>query len=159
MESCRTAPSLSVSICPTCLLRRVRQRWDADTGVQASLRLHPTTVPVCHTGTGVMMGRITGVSQGQALVLVGGEAGGGVRGDLIVCNFHMDVTRVDGNRGEGDQSHRIVNWRLNERDFFFTVVCQREVSSMLWYQDIKKYQSLGLIFSGRRGSVRPSQKH
>lgn len=117
MESCRTAPSLSVTICPTCLLIRVRQRWDADTGVQASLRLHPTTVPVCHTGTGVMMGRITDVS--QALVLVGGEAGGGVRGDLIVCNFHMDVTRVDGNRGEGDQRHRIVNGCLNERDQFF----------------------------------------
>lgn len=72
-----------------------------------------------------MMERIPGVSQGQGLVLVGEETRGGLHGDLIIDEFHMDVTRVDRDHGKRDQRHWIVSGRLNERYIFFSCPSRR----------------------------------
>lgn len=71
------------------------------------------------------MERISGVSQGQGLVLVGGETRRGLVGHLVISEFHVDVTRVDRGQGKRDQGDWIVNGRLNEINMG-SAVCQKQ---------------------------------
>ena len=63
-----------------------------------------------------MMKRIAGehVAQDRGLILVGGKTRGGPDGDVI-SEFHVDVTRVNGDQGHRNQRDWIVNRRLKER--------------------------------------------
>lgn len=100
----------------------IRHRWDADARVQTSHQLQPATVPVCCSFVGLMLNRISAGTKGQDLFLVAGGTGGGMCEDLIIVELHMDVTGVDGECGEGDQRHWILNGRLNGMEILFRAV-------------------------------------
>lgn len=83
---------LSLPISPTCLIRGLRHRWDADARVQASLQLQ--------------------LSTRGGLVLVGGKTGGGLSRDVVIIQLHVDVTRVEWDQGQREQRNLILNRHL-----------------------------------------------
>lgn len=89
---------------------------------ETSLQLQPATVPVCCSYAGLMLNGISAGSKGQGLLLVAGGTGGGICEDLIIVELHMDVTGVDGEHGEGDQRHWILNGHLNGMEILFRAV-------------------------------------
>ena len=105
---------------------------------------------------------IAGASQGQDTVLVRLRTGRGPCGDLIIGEFHVDVTGVKRSQGKRNQKHRVVNGHLHEREIASVDGRGEAGSVFLLQQDVRerkeKYRGLAWRFSDRHGSVLPPQK-
>lgn len=52
----------------------------------------------------------------RGLVLFGGKTGGGIDGDVVIGDFHMDVTGINWDQRQRDQRDWIMNRRLHWRN-------------------------------------------